>query len=159
MIANRRSKAQMKSELSLFLGNSTDSFTDWLHSVLERLEAFAVSNNTADKLKEAVSNIPKTGNSFPATAEDGHSTSLVHPENLTQTNMPVLIKKEVVTEDLNISSGNPEVTGISMATYEIQGNSLVEEMEEDCLNVAEAPEQQVQEDELSTNRSSRHTVM
>lgn len=46
MITNRRSKEQMKSDLSLFLGNHTDTFTEWLYLVLKRLEAF-----TKDKVK------------------------------------------------------------------------------------------------------------
>lgn len=38
MVANKRSKEQMTSDLSLFLGKNTDVFVNWLHQVLEKLE-------------------------------------------------------------------------------------------------------------------------
>lgn len=38
MVANKRSKDQMITDLSLFLGKNTDSFVSWLHQVLEKLE-------------------------------------------------------------------------------------------------------------------------
>lgn len=83
MIANRRSKAQMNSELSLFLGGHTEKFTDWLHSVLEKLESFAMSNNTTDTLKAAVSSIPKTApapTQVPQPAEAGTKlTAAIQP--------------------------------------------------------------------------------
>lgn len=38
MVANKRTKAQMNDDLSLFLGSNTHHFTSWLHSVLEQLK-------------------------------------------------------------------------------------------------------------------------
>lgn len=38
MVANKRSKEQMTGDLSLFLGKNTDTFVNWLHQVLEKLE-------------------------------------------------------------------------------------------------------------------------
>lgn len=38
MVANKRSKEQMTSDLSLFLGKNTDVFVGWLHQVLEKLQ-------------------------------------------------------------------------------------------------------------------------
>jgi hypothetical protein len=53
MIANRQSKLQMRSELSLFLRGQTAKFTDWLHAVLEKLEAYTASSNLPDSLKDS----------------------------------------------------------------------------------------------------------
>lgn len=38
MIANKKSKEQMKSDLELFLGEYCSSFCDWLHQVLDHLQ-------------------------------------------------------------------------------------------------------------------------
>lgn len=38
MVANKRSKSQMMDDLSLFLGKHTESFVNWLHQVLEKLQ-------------------------------------------------------------------------------------------------------------------------
>lgn len=38
MVANKRSKEQMVGDLSLFLGKNTDTFVNWLHQVLEKLQ-------------------------------------------------------------------------------------------------------------------------
>lgn len=42
MVANKKTKAQMIEDLSLFLGNSTEIFTTWLHNVLDRLQFVTV---------------------------------------------------------------------------------------------------------------------
>lgn len=39
MVANKRSKKQMSDDLQLFLNENTDSFVNWLHQVLEKLQA------------------------------------------------------------------------------------------------------------------------
>ena len=38
MVANKRSKQQMISDLNLFLGNQTELFVTWLHEVLQKLQ-------------------------------------------------------------------------------------------------------------------------
>lgn len=38
MVANKRSKEQMTTDLSLFLGKNTDVFVNWLHQVLDKLQ-------------------------------------------------------------------------------------------------------------------------
>lgn len=38
MVANKRSKEQMIGDLSLFLGKNTDTFVNWLHQVLDKLQ-------------------------------------------------------------------------------------------------------------------------
>lgn len=38
MVANKRSKEQMIGDLSLFLGANTDTFVNWLHQVLDKLQ-------------------------------------------------------------------------------------------------------------------------
>lgn len=43
MVANKRSKSQMDSDLALFLNNNTKIFTTWLHTVLEKLQQVTVA--------------------------------------------------------------------------------------------------------------------
>lgn len=38
MVANKRSKTQMTDDLKLFLGKNTETFVNWLHQVLEKLQ-------------------------------------------------------------------------------------------------------------------------
>lgn len=38
MVANKRSKKQMREDLNLFLGENTEIFVNWLHQVLEKLQ-------------------------------------------------------------------------------------------------------------------------
>lgn len=38
MVANKRTKKQMRDDLQLFLGENTDTFVNWLHQVLEKLQ-------------------------------------------------------------------------------------------------------------------------
>lgn len=38
MVANKRSKKQMRDDLQLFLNENTDTFVNWLHQVLDKLQ-------------------------------------------------------------------------------------------------------------------------
>lgn len=38
MVANKRTKQQMRDDLQLFLIENTDIFVNWLHDVLEKLQ-------------------------------------------------------------------------------------------------------------------------
>lgn len=44
MVANKRTKSQMKEDLQLFLSNKTAAFVDWLHIVLKKLKEVTVTN-------------------------------------------------------------------------------------------------------------------
>lgn len=44
MVANKRSRQQMEDDLQLFLGDSTSTFTAWLHTVLNKLQQVTVNN-------------------------------------------------------------------------------------------------------------------
>ncbi|XP_063915164.1 zinc finger CCCH domain-containing protein 14-like isoform X2 [Zophobas morio] len=44
MVANKRTKSQMKDDLQLFLSNKTGTFVDWLHIVLKKLKEVTVTN-------------------------------------------------------------------------------------------------------------------
>lgn len=46
MVANKRSKEQMTGDLSLFLGKNTDTFVNWLHQVLEKLQEVTLPSST-----------------------------------------------------------------------------------------------------------------
>lgn len=45
MVANKRSKDQMIGDLSLFLGKNTDTFVNWLHQVLDKLQEVTLPSN------------------------------------------------------------------------------------------------------------------
>lgn len=49
MIANKKTKEQMTQDLSLFLGDSTVSFTTWLQGVLDHLQAIAAEAKQRSK--------------------------------------------------------------------------------------------------------------
>ncbi|XP_046981633.1 uncharacterized protein LOC124550899 isoform X3 [Schistocerca americana] len=58
MVANKRSKSQMADDLQLFLGKSTEQFTNWLQQVLSRLqEVAAVNSKTLTDTKKVQSRI------------------------------------------------------------------------------------------------------
>jgi hypothetical protein len=44
MVANKRTKSQMKEDLQLFLSGKTAAFVDWLHIVLKKLKEVTVTN-------------------------------------------------------------------------------------------------------------------
>ena len=44
MVANKRSRQQMEDDLQLFLGDSTITFTAWLHTVLSKLQQVTVNS-------------------------------------------------------------------------------------------------------------------
>lgn len=154
----------MTSELSLFLGSHTDKFTDWLHVVLEKLEAFVSSGSTVDKTKESSSIVP-TPESEPFSlsmdvhdfaVQAVHQPSALHNEK--PLNPPTGLHAENMTRShtnemnlnilTNISSQNPYVPA------PLFGNSIaskvqqpVEDMEEDCLNIREEIEQDFHADD------------
>lgn len=65
MVANKRTKRQMTADLSLFMGDNTAQFVDWLYLVLEKLQEVAIPATatvfTADSLNSSVSGRPATG--------------------------------------------------------------------------------------------------
>lgn len=168
MIANRRSKSQMTSELSLFLGGHTDKFTDWLHVVLEKLEAYVISTNSSYKKGEtsssttknasesfvfSLSNIPDTSSAptYPVNAGLAEAMDGSHPT--TQNS----------TLNHNVSTDQYVPLPIS-ATLANTKNILPppEDMEEDCLNIREEVEPDFHPDDKSSKQnktsSSTHRV-
>lgn len=49
MVANKRSRQQMEEDLQLFLGDSTSTFTNWLHTVLSKLQQVTVNSTEIKK--------------------------------------------------------------------------------------------------------------
>lgn len=60
MIANKKSKDQMKADLELFLGEYCGGFCDWLHQVLDHLQRFAREGKHKIDLFEEKSKSSKT---------------------------------------------------------------------------------------------------
>lgn len=48
MIANKKSKDQMKADLELFLGEYCGGFCDWLHQVLDHLQRYYKADPTVN---------------------------------------------------------------------------------------------------------------
>uniref|UniRef100_A0A182ITY7 Zinc finger CCCH domain-containing protein 14 n=1 Tax=Anopheles atroparvus TaxID=41427 RepID=A0A182ITY7_ANOAO len=51
MVANKRSRQQMIDDLSLFLGAQTETFVNWLHQVLQKLQEVTLPASAATKKK------------------------------------------------------------------------------------------------------------
>uniref|UniRef100_A0A915HKP1 Zinc finger CCCH domain-containing protein 14 n=1 Tax=Romanomermis culicivorax TaxID=13658 RepID=A0A915HKP1_ROMCU len=47
MIANKKTKEQMTNDLNLFLGKNSEIFTEWVHKVLDRLQAISQKSTSA----------------------------------------------------------------------------------------------------------------
>ncbi|XP_077511546.1 nuclear polyadenosine RNA-binding 2 [Amblyomma americanum] len=58
MIANKKTKEQMTQDLSLFLGDSTVSFTTWLQGVLDHLQAIAAEAKQRSKEQQQHAPLP-----------------------------------------------------------------------------------------------------
>ncbi|GFR87552.1 zinc finger CCCH domain-containing protein 14 [Elysia marginata] len=64
MVANKKNKSQMKSDLSLFLGANTDTFTSWLHGLLGKLQTITVESGK-DKTEKSKNKEKKKAKSGP----------------------------------------------------------------------------------------------
>lgn len=162
MIANRRSKSQMTSELSLFLGSHTDKFTDWLHVVLEKLEAFVGSSNVSEKVKEAAPAVPKSGSEagvIPVKVQNS-SPTVIHPTS------GLLMGKNSETQcnahsaPLNQENKEQYVpTPVSLRSLPPANvhHPLEGDMDDDCLNIREEAEQDFHASEEKTQRKKIST--
>lgn len=65
MIANKRTRSQMKEDLQLFLSSKTSTFVEWLHIVLKKLKEVHVTN--PDVFKKPVK---RKSNEFTSTEEE-----------------------------------------------------------------------------------------
>lgn len=140
----------MTSELSLFLGSHTDKFTDWLHVVLEKLEAYVVSTNV-DKNKESISNPSKPESdlfTLPTNVQEA-STAVIHPHSGLLTEKITQSKTNVVTQTTltNLESQDcyvptPVSTPVFINPHPSKLQQPVEDMDDDCLNIREEIEQE-----------------
>jgi hypothetical protein len=158
----------MTSELSLFLGSHTDKFTDWLHVVLEKLEAFVGGSNTCDKVKEVTPVTPKAGIescSLPIKLENPLPPLKHSPSGL-------LVAKQMEVHDNAATSHNIPPSLESKEPYVPMPVSLRSlppvhahrspegDMDDDCLNIREENEQDFRgsEDKLLKKRNSSSSV-
>lgn len=63
MIANKKTKEQMTQDLSLFLGESTVSFTTWLQGVLDHLQAIAAEAKQRCREQQQQQQLPMSSSS------------------------------------------------------------------------------------------------
>lgn len=73
MMANQKTNAQMTDDLTLFLGANAKKFTDWLHEVMERLQAV-----TQQDAKQKENGEVKTSKDPAPDAEKVSSSAKVH---------------------------------------------------------------------------------
>lgn len=149
----------MTSELSLFLGSHTDKFTDWLHVVLEKLEAFVGSSNAPEKAKEAVPVASKPGNEATTIPENiqNSSPTVIHPSS------GLLIGKNSETQ-CNVTTQSVPIIHESKEQYvptpvlshllppACVHHALEGEMDDDCLNIREEVEQDFHTSEERSQR-------
>ena len=70
MVANKKSQNQMTEDLSLFLGKNTETFTTWLHSLLQKLQSI-----TSESTNAAVSSKAETSVEAIMSKDDESSSS------------------------------------------------------------------------------------
>lgn len=175
MISNKRSSFQMKNELSLFLGGHTDKFTDWLHAVLEKLEAYTASNNSSEISKES-SAIPKQemgvtlnpSSSIISPQSSFRLTSLEQSQDNTrishiETNkQPELIKgiQLNATSTMDHSEYVPMPVKGPGVSILLKNTSLPEEVDDDCLNIREenADQEYHPDDTSSRKRNTSRSI-
>lgn len=172
MIANRRSKLQMRSELSLFLGGHTDKFTDWLHAVLEKLEAYTASCNSSDKekdssvvIKQEAGTISKPTTSLvsPQLSDRTEILEKVGTTNLETSKTAELSKSihhhtDTMESDQYVPMPVTKGPGVSIL---LKADSLPEEIDDDCLNIREELqliEEYQPEDTSSKKRNTSRSI-
>jgi len=154
----------MTSELSLFLGSHTDKFTDWLHIVLEKLEAFVGGSSATDKVKEVTSVVPKAEVetcSLPVKVENPFPIVKQSPSGLLTENQMEAQNNGTLSHNipLNLESKEPYVP-MPVALHSllpVQVHCSPEgDMDDDCLNIREEIEQDFHgsEDKLLKKRNS-----
>ncbi|XP_073817069.1 nuclear polyadenosine RNA-binding 2 [Musca autumnalis] len=97
MVANKRSKQQMISDLNLFLGSQTELFVTWLHEVLQKLQEVTLPASASLSKKRKSSHKEDT---TPATS----SSSKKEKKQIKKEKNPVKKTKETVeSPDKNVS--------------------------------------------------------
>ncbi|KAI9562100.1 hypothetical protein GHT06_013064 [Daphnia sinensis] len=164
MIANRRSKSQMTSELSLFLGSHTDKFTDWLHVVLEKLEAYVGSSNAPEKVKEAVPVVAKSGSEAGIIPEkiQNSSPTVIHPTSGLLMGKNSETQCNVIAQSVPLNHESKEEyvpTPVSLRSLPPANvhHALEGDMDDDCLNIRDEVEQDFHASEEKTQRKKNST--
>ena len=175
MISNKRSSFQMKNELSLFLGGHTDKFTDWLHAVLEKLEAYTASNNSSEISKES-SAIPKQemgvtlnpSSSIISPQSSFRLTSLEQSQDNTRISHIETNKQPELTKGIQLNATSTmdhseyvpmPVKGPGVSIL-LKNTSLPEEVDDDCLNIREenADQEYHPDDTSSRKRNTSRSI-
>ncbi|XP_005186210.1 zinc finger CCCH domain-containing protein 14 [Musca domestica] len=100
MVANKRSKQQMISDLNLFLGSQTELFVTWLHEVLQKLQEVTLPAISASLSKKRKSSHKED----PTAATSSSSSSKKEKKQIKKEKNPVKRPKESVeSPDKNIS--------------------------------------------------------
>lgn len=124
----------MTSELSLFLGNHTDKFTNWLHQVLDRLESIAGGSTEKDKemslTKSIISNsplVPQTGTVEVLTTTSNPATYL---------GSSVASTKELLLNSNNQDLYIPQPLSLSSVAGGVaNATNSPDGFEEDCIDI------------------------
>ena len=72
MVANKKSEEQMTEDLTLFLGDNTDQFTSWLHSLISKLQSIA-ADSVMDKRTLAKPRPNESATTTPCDSESEQS--------------------------------------------------------------------------------------
>nr|XP_018897077.1 PREDICTED: zinc finger CCCH domain-containing protein 14 [Bemisia tabaci] len=160
MVANKRTKAQMNDDLSLFLGSNTHHFTSWLHSVLEQLKQVTLISQAAKGSKDS-SKRKSTASGDNASEErerkkkrkESKDESEVPTSSLPVSDITDRIKQELISEfskDANIVTQVPSEVPKNKRPLD----SAPEETESSIqpAKASEVPPEKVSEDNKSSSK-------
>ncbi|VDP09423.1 unnamed protein product [Soboliphyme baturini] len=121
MIANKKSKSQMASDLTLFLGSNAAVFTDWLHSTLAWLQASneigkvpmeALQSAVVEAISDSNCSAPKDskecGRLKSMAPKNGGDKPLASTRGMRPTKSP---SNKAITRDEDVLDMYPEIRG------------------------------------------------
>lgn len=166
MVANKRSKSQMISDLNLFLGEHTDVFVIWLHEVLQKLQEVTLPSNVVAKGKRK----PGENNEItPVNKKDkkdrkkdkkqkksADKNVLDNPETPSITDVFVdhLLQKTKQTFPIDTSTVKTKEENSEISTYQNQSNNnetdsfdipTISEIGANCFSVQSSRERDIAE--------------
>ena len=148
LIANKKSKNQMKEDLSLFVGDYVGEFVDWLHYCLDEIklgkDPFLKSIDKTEErtnLKEeestSLSN-SKANNSITSSSKSNKSSNEDFKENTKQksTRKEILFKDEITNKETNVERQQTAPSTITEDRPKRAHKLIVFDGEEDQNNLA-----------------------
>uniref|UniRef100_A0A0A9XBR5 Zinc finger CCCH domain-containing protein 14 n=1 Tax=Lygus hesperus TaxID=30085 RepID=A0A0A9XBR5_LYGHE len=149
LVANKKTQQQMEDDLSLFLGESTKTFTSWLHNVLKKLEQVTISTKAKKKEKLRKRGIDDSnGVSSTKKVKAERSEELFKTEPLDYPPEPGPSPKNAVPADEDSENDD----AMSLTDHTEVRNDIVNEPESTSLDVCPQKDDDTN-DKLSSNEA------